>query len=334
MPKPAREDPRGSKKEERQSPGDPWDKSSLPSWALDRYRFLRALLEAYRLYPAKKWSILVEADTFLHVRNLLLWIEELERSGRGDGKVYAGAQMIIDKTEFGHGGGGTLVSAQTLQALAEYLAADESRKAEWEKRTKDDCCGDKILSEALAASSETRLLRAFPHLQGETPESLDWSRRHWCRGVVSWHHVMMAQVNELWHLEREWGREGKTMRFRDVFEKLVKAKIRDVRRNWDNLSGEDIVLTGGNGAGRGDDGWKACRDVCEERSECVQWLWKEENCRIDAVVRLGSVVLRGEGSERVSGWMLEKIDTVNKVMDDDPTRSDDYRSWITDNEVE
>lgn len=165
-------------------------------WNLDKWKFLPMVLESYERFPDKKWYIVVEADTYISWTNYLLWTSKLP----AEEMVYAGCQVMIGKTIFAHGGSSFLLSNPSLKSL-KRIAPD--LKAAWENRTSGDCCGDKILSEALQEGG-VRPMSVWPMIQGETPTTLDWSERHWCSPALSWHHLSSAEVDALWKFEQEF----------------------------------------------------------------------------------------------------------------------------------
>lgn len=209
------------------------------SWKLDKLKFLPMISDACRVYEDQKtWYIFVEADTYLSLQNLLLWLQRLDYNK----PIYAGAQVLIGETEFGHGGSGFLLSAPAARALSnEYMAKQEH----WDTLAAADCCGDKVMAEALrAATPSIHLLRAFPLIQGETITSLDWSATHWCKPAVTWHHVSNADMDRHYQFELDWhAKHGakKPVLFRDYYAAFVDPLVSTGNNTlgaWDNLSGD------------------------------------------------------------------------------------------------
>ena len=86
------------------------------SWKLDKLNFLPMISDAYRTFEArKKWYFCIEADTYVSLHNLLLWLQKLDHTE----PIYAGAQVLIGDTEFGHGGSGFLLSDTAAKAFTD-----------------------------------------------------------------------------------------------------------------------------------------------------------------------------------------------------------------------
>ncbi|KAF2401762.1 hypothetical protein EJ06DRAFT_528918 [Trichodelitschia bisporula] len=273
---------------------------------LDRWTILPALLQAYKLHPQKKWFVLVESDTYLSMANLMPWLAKLDSSQ----PIYAGAQVLINDIELAHSGSGMLISGAAVKKLA--ALADE-RMEVWEEAVGHTCCGDKILSMAFSEAG-VRLTRAFPMLQGETPFSLDWSNRHWCRAATTWHRMTPASIDLLWQFERAW--QGKhrdeanppPMLFRDYFTTFVLSVVRAApnRTDWDNLS-ESWTITDDTKFGQyAYYSAEACRAACELREPCVQFAWEPGKCRLGKEVRMGELVKAERRME--SGWLMHRVE--------------------------
>lgn len=287
---------------------------------------------AVDMYPNKKWFVLVEADTFLSWPNLLSWLARL------DPRVpfYAGANVFMGGTEFAHGGSGVLLSGPAAE-IVRYEYTD--RKLEWDQQIAHECCGDKVLADVLKVHNVS-VSRAFPMVQGETLQSLDWSRKHWCRPAVSWHHVQSADINRQWSFDQQWAAttNGKMPSlFRDVWRAVVRPLLVEERVEWDNLSAGLVVnasklYTYYSAEEKASVGSKeACRERCAQEAECVQWHWETRYCGTSTVMRLGhsqpvkkvietedpdigAVIMSPDRS--TSGWMLERIEEMIKTWDE------------------
>lgn len=160
--------------------GDASELKGERSWKIDKYKFLPMISDAYDEFgKSKKWFVFMEADTYISMYNLLLWLKELDPTS----SVYSGAQILIGDTEFAHGGSGLLLSAPAAKSLTTVYRADQRG---WERQMSGECCGDKVMGDVLMnANPPVGVLRSFPIIQGETPSSLDWSHTHWCMPAVS-----------------------------------------------------------------------------------------------------------------------------------------------------
>jgi len=303
--------------------GDASDLRGDNSWHLDKWKFLPMINDAYFTFgDRKKWYFFIEADTYVSLHNLLPWLSKLDYRE----SIYAGAQVMIGQTEFGHGGSGFLLSAGAVKALSTTYRNDQKH---WEGVVVEDCCGDKVIAEVLKASDPpVRLLRAFPLIQGETLSSLDWSETHWCRPAVTWHHVDAAGIDKLWVFEHRWRANfgaSKPILFRDYYTAFIRPRLIAANGSlpdWDNLSGESIT------AAKKDT--SACRTHCEQTESCVQWAWRPDSCKIGSVVHLGWALrnrptlgsaedriekVSGEALEgAVSGWVMERVEGLREGM--------------------
>jgi len=293
------------------------------SWHIDKWKFLPMISDAYATFgDSKKWYFFIEADTYVSLHNLLPWLAMLDHKQA----IYAGAQVMIDRTEFGHGGSGFLLSASAAKALSDVYHSD---KAHWESIIAADCCGDKIMAEVLqAANPPVRLLRAFPHIQGETLASLDWSPTHWCKPAITWHHVDAAGIDKLWQFDRRWRAQHGAhtpILFRDYYAAFVHPRILAANGSlpaWDNLSDEwTSSAADGNPPAVSA---QTCERFCEDNKECLQWVWRPGVCKAGRKVRFGwalknrpalgsadNRIARVEGEEgmegAVSGWLVGRI---------------------------
>lgn len=139
--------------------GDAAELKGEKSWQIDKWKFLPMISDSYATFgDSKKWYFFIEADTYVSLHNMLPWLAMLDHKQA----IYAGAQVMIDQTEFGHGGSGFLLSSSAAKALSDVYHSDKTR---WESVIAADCCGDKVMAEVLqAANPPVRLLRAFPQI--------------------------------------------------------------------------------------------------------------------------------------------------------------------------
>ncbi|KAI7070013.1 hypothetical protein KC352_g42656, partial [Hortaea werneckii] len=99
--------------------GDAAELKGEKSWGLDKWKFLPMVTDAYEKFgETKKWYFFMEADTYVSLQNLLLFLDTLDERK----PVFAGAQVMIGDTEFAHGGSGVVLSAPAAKAFnASYL---------------------------------------------------------------------------------------------------------------------------------------------------------------------------------------------------------------------
>ena len=307
------------------------------SWHLDKWKFLPMISNTYFIFgDRKKWYFFLEADTYVSLHNLLPWLSELDHKK----SIYAGAQVMIGDTEFGHGGRSFLLSAGAVKALSTTYRNNQKH---WEGVVKEDCCGDKVMAEVLKASDPpVRLLRAFPLIQGETLSSLDWSETHWCKPAVTWHHVDAAGIDKLWQFEHRWRAKygaTKPILFRDYYTAFVRPRLVAANGSlpdWDNLSDKSVP--------EAKESSDVCQSHCEQTESCLQWAWRPDSCKVGTVIHLGwALSIRpsmGSAEDRrekfsgdalkgaVSGWVMERVEALKEGMG---ACSQDSM-WVTKNE--
>jgi len=325
--------------------GDPGELRGEKSWQLDKWKFLPMVGDAYQTFgDQKKWYVFIEADTYLSLHNLLLWLRQVDHRR----PIYAGAQVMIGDTEFAHGGSGFLLSSAAAKGLG---AAYRKEQRRWEHRLAGECCGDKVMAEVMVeASPPVRLLRAFPLIQGETLASLDWSPTHWCMPAVTWHHVDAAGLDKLWQFESAWQvRHGteKPILFADYYTALVRPRIVSANgtlRQWDNLS-KDWVFDCRGVLNPACESAIACEAFCRDSPACLQWAWTTNVCRGSTVVKLGWALHNrpalgsaedrvakadaeaGQGS--VSGRLVDRIDAFTSGIG----ACEQKMHWVTENDA-
>jgi hypothetical protein len=310
--------------------GDAAELKGEKSWHIDKWKFLPMISDAHATFgDSKKWYFFIEADTYISLHNLLPWLSKLNHHQA----IYAGAQVMIGSTEFGHGGSGFLLSSSAAAALSKTYHSD---KPHWESVIAADCCGDKVMAEVMqAANPPVHLLRAFPLIQGETLSSLDWSATHWCRPALTWHHVDAAGIDKLWQFDLRWREEhgaDTPILFRDYYAAFVHPRILAANGSipgWDNLSDEWTFSTKTD-----ENQWAAtarsCEQFCKDRMACVQWAWRPGSCKAGSKVRFGWALknrpalgsaenriekVEEEGMEgAISGWLVGRIEAFREKM--------------------
>ncbi|KAK7537830.1 hypothetical protein IWX50DRAFT_618364 [Phyllosticta citricarpa] len=275
------------------------------AWNLDKWKFLPLLEKALRHSPQAKWFVFIEADTFLVWSNMLRWLDQLDP----DKPLYIGGQNWLGDTKFAHGGTGYVVSRKALRMAVDGYTKERQR---WDEQTATEAAGDALLAK-LFNSIGIGLTETWPITQGETPFSLDYTTRHLCFPVVTYHHVSPEWVRAMWKFEQIWfSQAGKSaiLRHRDVFNHVVAPQLSQAKAGWDNLSGdnEEVVVYQDGGA-------DSCRRACQARPDCVQWHYNPASCKTGNVIKLGANETSGSGVENVSGWMLDRIAKVGSRHD-------------------
>ncbi|RDI86328.1 hypothetical protein Vi05172_g3870 [Venturia inaequalis] len=281
---------------------------------LDRWSIIPHVVDAYKQYTNKKWFVFIESDTYLSVSNMLLWLAKLDHTK----DLFAGAQVMIGDVELAHSGSGIILSQTTAAKLSDRA---KTRTDAWQDMVGNSCCGDKILAQALKEVNVT-LHRAFPMIQGETPFSLDWSERHWCRTAMTWHRMTPSTLDMLWQFESAWVLEhskdgpgsAPPMLFRDYFQTFLIPLLRTThnRTDWDNLA-NSLTYTDSSGGQFAHYSFASCRAACDLRLSCVQYAWEPNKCRLGTVVRLGEKVVSDK--RMMSGWNPKRVEKFGAKVD-------------------
>ncbi|KAF2729551.1 hypothetical protein EJ04DRAFT_400255, partial [Polyplosphaeria fusca] len=275
---------------------------------LDKWKILPMVYKSYKLRPYARFYFFIEADTSMSWTNTLQWVDRLDYRI----PYYAGAPITLGSVKFAQRGPGIMLSYGAMKQFA--IAYDERYQSEWEPRVGRECCGDMVLATTLT-ESHVEFYSAFPLLQGETPSSLDWTDRHWCAPMVSWHHMSSDDITSVWQHQTNWtSRNGweKPYLFRDGFKDLILSNLAEKKDEWDNIS-SDAKLEAppkqeaereshGQDAPRQEDEEKpvdkrddpdlekigeqvknaadsatSCKDTCKKTKDCLQWKYTTKN---------------------------------------------------------
>ncbi|KAF2277078.1 uncharacterized protein EI97DRAFT_375589 [Westerdykella ornata] len=278
-------------------------------WRLDKWKFLPMIDRAFHSMPDAKWFVFIEDDTYLAWNNLLEYL------GNFDARkpYYIGKHLYINNIEFGYGGAGFILSNPAMRKVSEHRSV---RIKDYEDFTAThwvgDCAVGKIMEDV-----KIPLHKAFPHLQGDAPATMDpatvkLNRDAWCYPVITYHHVSPAEIEELWNFEQDWfKRHDVLLRHRDIFMEYVGPQISAFKPEWDNMSTDKEFNAHDHGNSPDPierEAWKSfnhCHAVCEANQNCIQFSYEAGSCSISFSFRLGYA----KPKERVqSGWMTDRVD--------------------------
>ncbi|CAA9966219.1 Glycosyltransferase family 31 protein [Pyrenophora teres f. maculata] len=205
---------------------------------LDKWKFLPMVYKAYHLNPHIKFVVIIEADTSLSWSNLLQWINRLDYRI----PYYIGAPSFISNVQLAQRGPGIMLSQGALRRFAKSY--DELYTTKWENDVGQECCGDLMLAKAFV-DAHVEFYGSWPLLQGERPDTLDYSPKQWCAPVISWHGINGDELVRQWGIERKWtskhGWETPYL-FRDAFHDSVQPHIEARKVHWDNLSQDAKIV--------------------------------------------------------------------------------------------
>ncbi|KAJ8118154.1 hypothetical protein OPT61_g819 [Boeremia exigua] len=271
---------------------------------LDKWKILTMVYDAYRMNPHARFYAFIEADTGLSWSNLLQWVDRLDYRI----PYYNGAQTAINHVQFAQRGPGILLSQGALRL---YARSYEERWAnQWQKRLSKECCGDYMLATAMN-DAHVELYKSWPLMQGEQPDTLDYTMKQWCSPAVTWHQMDNDALEKNWELQKKWTKKHGWERpylHRDAYAEYVQPYLKAQVEDWDNLSSDTKITStprrrsekkedagGGKKADekadtKGEDekegtDWdtidtmvkdgasspEKCKDVCLEVEDCLQW---------------------------------------------------------------
>ena len=183
--------------------GDPRDlvkNEGQNAWTLDKYKFLHMLVKAFKEKPDMPWYVFIEADTALIWTNLVQFLRGLDATE----PHYIGSPSYLGDLEFGHGGSGFIVSGMTVRKL---ISMNPNIAAKYDDVMDQHCCGDGVFALALR-DIDVKLSKAWPMMNGEKPISIPFNREHWCRPVITMHHLSAEETSQVWSLEQERKKKG------------------------------------------------------------------------------------------------------------------------------
>ncbi|KAK0344408.1 hypothetical protein LTR02_011148 [Friedmanniomyces endolithicus] len=294
-------------------------------WNLDKWKFLPMLFQAFE--QAEKldgieWFFVMEADTSVSWTNLLQWLETMDPKE----PHYLGAQNVIGDTTFAHGGSGVVLSRRTADLMLQRR--DSMGKAayaeKWEEETSTSCCGDEIIARAFKDAG-VELTPAWPLIQGETVNSIDWTENHWCTPAITWHHVSPLEVDLLFQFQSEWVEThgwSEPYLYHHVFDHFIARHVAVNRTEWNNISKDQKYISASLAQAEDRDFWaleeyeqasvesaEACAEACGRKGEweCLQWMFTPGRCYLGKDLRFGRSDER-EGEHWVSGWVRERLE--------------------------
>ncbi|KAI1111383.1 hypothetical protein F5Y14DRAFT_443279 [Nemania sp. NC0429] len=275
-----------------------------PAWKLDKWKFLPVAKKAYRRQPTSKWYVFVECDTYVFWASLLVYLSGIDAAR----PYYIGRQMNLGEDVFGYGGAGIIISNPAMQKLVEQLASSPEA---YDELTIHQWAGDYVLSRAMHDAG-VPLSPIWPTLEGEMPSTLNLqtmstkNHRIWCYYAATYHHVSPEDAYLYYDFDQTWNSTSRGLpRHGDVFRHMVYPHLRDEIPDWDNLS-PDVRSENVSSLAE-------CRDMCEEKGDCVQFSLAARTCRTSTAVRWGK---KKESSGSVdSGWIMRRVEAFMEELE-------------------
>ncbi|KAI1156136.1 glycosyltransferase family 31 protein [Nemania diffusa] len=331
-----------------------------PGWKLDKWKFLPMVDRALQERPKAKWFVFIEPDTYMMWTNLLEYLRHFDASK----PWYLGKHMYASAVLFAHGGSGFVVSTPAMEKVSKHW---KEKKNEIEQATLKGWAGDMILGKAMKDVG-VDMFWAYPHLQGDSLTAIDWSvekleRQAWCYAATTFHHMNAEEITTLWQFEQTWYRRNPTgapLRFRDIFNNLVRHRLRAERTAWDNMSigneysDEALAKLSQNDIDNlslveqnAHASFEMCQATCEQQPRCIQFSFVPGKCSVSDELRLGhaadtqcleysnaagkcvkEATTTGEDDDIVrSGWIMDRIPGYMYWLDEFCEKVHDV--WIT-----
>lgn len=123
-----------------------------------------------------------------------------ERSESGPLTIRQGAQSSIGNTELAGAGSGFIISNKALRMVVEEYT---SNIPQYNELTRNEWAGDLVLAKVMK-SQGVYPTRSFPIPQCESPFTLDYTDRHWCFPLVSYHNMTPYWIQAMWDYEQQW----------------------------------------------------------------------------------------------------------------------------------
>ncbi|KAI8632291.1 glycosyltransferase family 31 protein [Xylariaceae sp. FL1651] len=271
-----------------------------PGWKLDKWKFLPMVDRALQQRPKAKWFVFVESDTYMIWANMLEYLQHFDSSK----PHYIGKHMYSSGVLFGHGGSGFALSKPAMQKVTKFW---REHKAELDQATNKGWAGDLILGKTLKDVG-VDMFWAYPHLQGDSLTAIDWAveklgKQAWCYAATTFHHMSPEEITTLWQFEQTWHRRNPTgapLRFRDIFNNLIRHRLRAERTGWDNMSiGTEYSEERLEKLSQNDKdnlalielhahvSFDMCQATCEGQPKCIQFSYVAGKCSISEELRLG-----------------------------------------------
>ncbi|KAI0408897.1 glycosyltransferase family 31 protein [Xylaria palmicola] len=333
-----------------------------PGWKLDKWKFLPMVDRALQERPKAKWFVFVEPDTYFMWTNLLEYLRHFDPSK----PWYIGKHMYASGVLFAHGGSGFVLSRPALEKVSSRW---RDHKTEIEQATLKGWAGDMILGKVLSDVG-VNMFWAYPHLQGDSLTALDWAvekleRQAWCYAATTFHHMNAEEIATLWQFEQTFYRRNPTtggapLRFRDLFNNLIRHRLRAARAGWDNMSigreysDEALAQLAQNDVDNlslveqnAHASFEMCRETCQQQPRCIQFSFIPGTCSVSEQLRLGrasdtqcleysnaagkcvkEATTTGEDDDIVrSGWIMDRIPGYVYWLDEFCDKVHDV--WIT-----
>ncbi|KAH6892903.1 glycosyltransferase family 31 protein [Thelonectria olida] len=304
--------------------GDEWGPTG--GWIIDKYKFVPLMQHAGKNWPAAKWYIYMEDDSYLFMPNILAYLSTFDWRE----PHYLGSYAAKSDVVFAHGGAGFALSRG---AWEKSFGRNKDMTEDYYQYTADHCCGDQVLGHALDNNGvkfgenggDGKFTWGFNPL---VHWMFAFSKHNWCYPLMSWHKVHNRDVSQYFELEKRWD-FTKPLLHKDFFLDMILPRIQKPIQWWDNMASLYEVTSANKDAppapeGEYDSGlwskaWESvasCEAACRGWSDCVEWSYVEDLCKMDDKMMMGqgfapAMSQRKTSLMHTSGWLPERLQRWN-----------------------
>ncbi|KAH7129708.1 glycosyltransferase family 31 protein [Dactylonectria estremocensis] len=301
--------------------GDEWGPTG--GWIIDKYKFVPLMQHAGENWPAAKWYIYMEDDSYLFLPNLITYLATFDWRK----PQYLGSYAAKSDVVFAHGGAGFAVSRGAWEAS---FGKNSNLTEEYYEYTADHCCGDQVLAHALGKygvkfgenGGDEKFTWGFNPVVHWT---FAFSMHNWCHPLLSWHKVHNRDVCQYYELEKAWD-FSKPLLHRDFFSQMILPNIQKPLEWWDNMANLYEVTSANKDvpphpedeydADLWNKAWEsveACSAACTGWANCIQWTYVEDLCKMDDKMIMGqgfasAMSQRKTSLKHTSGWVPERLE--------------------------
>ena len=239
--------------------------------------------------PSKKWYLVVDDDTYIHMPSLLLLLSTLDHRK----PYYLGNAVGDFRSRFGHGGSAILFSSGAMHKIFVQNAwvVKEARRDSLTAEYGDEVIA-KMAQRAGVFLSEDHSL----YFNGEPPRQSFIRADRICTAIVSFHKQTAEQINEDFQV---LGKLDKPIAWGEIGGLFGGPKVDDpedgkIQREWDFVGtkehGKVMVVKGVRSSAH-------CALMCTQRGRiCLAWTFeKEGRCAMAPWYSVGEAV-KGKAS--------------------------------------
>jgi len=233
------------------------------------------------VYPNKKWYIMIDDDTYIHLGNLLEHLSHYDPEEdyyMGGPRLFKNCGGVKEYSyAFAHGGSGIVISSSAMKKLYDGTpSCYEALKTCW--------AGDIMIGVCFHDHLNVSMKEMFNLFHGETPYGIGWNAWPYspCERPLTFHHLLPQQISKLHALERSRATQHHPLgliNHADVVEEFYLSHagnppvgIEDVLMFYNDYDKRSITSSPAH-----------CRDRCKNQVGCITWSWSKnepQECRM------------------------------------------------------